>query len=178
MVELLGSENGVGEYLLVLLAYAALFALMSHAKSGVALNARHTFWVLYWGWAPTVFIGNYLLYRLGLMSFLPWVNNFLHTFVWIGLCLGFLFTASLRLAWWHQFLLFAIYSFITKRAEREFLGTWEQDHFFGIRGNTAYLVGWSLMDGLYPFISRAGVGVLSRAVPSLGTSLLAAQRGA
>lgn len=168
MNELLGSENGVREVALVLIAYAALFALMSQARSGVPLNARQSFWVLYWGWAPTIFVGNYLLYRLGLMSFLPWANNFLHTFVWIGLCLGFLFTGSRHLPAWHQFVLFAVYSFIAKCAERALLGTWELEHFFGIPGNAAYLVGWSLMDGLYPFISSAGLALLSRFAPGLG----------
>ncbi|HEX2310693.1 MAG TPA: hypothetical protein VHH91_08245, partial [Vicinamibacterales bacterium] len=32
-------------------------------------------------WAVSVFIANYLLYRAGAMSYLPWVNNFMHTFI-------------------------------------------------------------------------------------------------
>jgi hypothetical protein len=176
MTEILGRGNGARDYVEVVCVYAALYALMSQTRSGVALNARCTFWVLFWGWAPTVFVGNYLFYRLGLMSFLPWANDFLHTFVWIGLCLGFLYTASRHLPSWHQFLLFAIYSYITKRAEQELLGTWEHGHFFGIPGNEAYIIGWSLMDGLYPFISRAGLALLARLAPGLGADVLSGRR--
>jgi hypothetical protein len=63
---------------------------------------------------------------------------------------------------WEQFLLFAIFSFIVKAAERYFLGTWELPYFFFIDGNAAYIIGWSLMDGLYPFISMFGLKVISK----------------
>jgi hypothetical protein len=98
------------------------------------------------------------------MSFLPWVNNVLHTFVWIGLCLGFLYAGARKRPLWEQFLLFSIFSFIVKQAEHEVLGTSELDHFFLIRGNAAYITGWSLMDGLYPIISRLGLRLVARFV--------------
>ncbi len=54
---------------------------------------------------------------------------------------------SVRL--WQQLVLFAIYSLAVKFAENKVLGTWEFDHFFFIDGNLAYIIGWSLVDGLY-----------------------------
>ena len=163
----LGPGNGLLEYALVLLVYAALFLIMRHAQAHVELNFRRTYWILFWGWGIGTFVGNYALYRLGVMSFLPWLNNFLHTFVWIGLCLGFLYAGAYRRPAVEQFLLFAIFSFIVKVAERTILGTWDLDHFFFIRGNLAYLIGWSLMDGLYPALSRLALRVLRRFIPGV-----------
>ena len=163
----LGPGNGLPEYALVLLVYAALFLVMRHGHAHVELNFRRTYWALFWGWGIGTFVGNYVLYRLGVMSFLPWLNNFLHTFVWIGLCLGFLFAGTYRRPAVEQFLLFAIFSFIVKVAERTILGTWELDHFFFIRGNLAYIIGWSLMDGLYPTLSGLALRVLRRFIPGL-----------
>jgi hypothetical protein len=101
------------------------------------------------------------------MSFLPWLNNGLHTFVWIGLCLGFLYAWSHRKPMWLQFVLFAAFSLVVKIAERAILGTWEHDHFFGIRGNAAYIIGWSLLDGLYPVLSLYGLKLVRRVAPDL-----------
>src|SRR5262245_29049073 len=164
MLNLLGAGNSVWDYAIVLIVYVALFLLMRHANATVELNYRRTFWILFPGWAISVFVGNYVFYRIGIMSFLPWLNNFLHTFVWIGLCLSFLYAGSHRKVLLEQFALFAIFSFIVKWAEREILGTWEMDHFFFIRGNLAYVIGWSLMDGLYPVISRLGLKLVSKFV--------------
>lgn len=163
----LGPGNGLLEYALVLLVYAALFLIMRYAHARVELNFRRTYWVLFWGWGIGTLIGNYALYRLGVMSFLPWLNNFLHTFVWIGLCLGFLYAGARRRPAVEQFLLFAIFSFIVKVAERTILGTWDLDHFFFVRGNLAYLVGWSVMDGLYPALSGLALRVLRRFIPGV-----------
>jgi hypothetical protein len=67
-----------------------------------------------------------------------------------------------------QFLLFVIFSFIVKVAEHAILGTWEHDHFFWVfRGNPAYIVGWSLMDGFYPTVSRIALSALRRFIPGL-----------
>jgi hypothetical protein len=162
MDNLLGVGNGPLNYVLVLAVYAALFLVMRHAHQSVELNFRRTYWTLYFGWAVSVFFGNYLFYKIGIMSFLPWVDNFLHTFIWIGLCLGFLYAGSYFKAFWEQFALFAIFSFLVKWAEHQILGTWEFGHFFFIQGNIAYIVGWSLMDGLYPLLSAIGLKFISR----------------
>jgi hypothetical protein len=156
----LGPGNGFGEYALVLLVYGALFVVMRYAHDRVETDFRRTYWILFWGWGIGTFIANYLLFRFGAMSFLPWLNNFFHTFVWIGFCLGFLYAGAHRRPALEQFLLFAIFSFIVKAAERIILGTWEHDHFFFIQGNLAYLIGWSLMDGLYPTVSVVGLRAL------------------
>ena len=164
MTEILGAGNTVGDYALVLVVYAALFIIMRYAKERVELNFRKTFWILFAGWGVGVFFGNYLFYRLGVMSFLPWLNNFFHTFIWIGLCLSFLYAGAYRKPLLEQMALFAIFSFIVKWAERTILGTWELDHFFFIPGNVAYITGWSLMDGLYPIISAFGLRLVSKFV--------------
>ena len=169
MTEILGAGNTVGDYALVLAVYAALFIIMRYAKERVELNFRKTFWILFAGWGVGVFFGNYLFYRLGVMSFLPWLNNFFHTFIWIGLCLSFLYAGAYRKPLLEQMALFAIFSFIVKWAERTILGTWELDHFFFIPGNVAYITGWSLMDGLYPIISVFGLRLVSKFVRGLIT---------
>lgn len=158
----LGIGNTLIDYFLVLLAYGAMFMVMRYANPYVELNFRKTYWILYGGWGFGVLIGNYLCYLIGIMSFLPWLNNLLHTLVWIGACLSFLYAGCYRHPVWEQCMLFVIFSFIMKVAERMLLGTWELDHFFGIPGNITYIVGWSLMDGLYPFISVAGLRFVSR----------------
>lgn len=157
MKYILGTGNNITEYLLIIIVYAALFIIMRYANRRVELNFRKSFRILFWGWALGVFIGNYLFYLIGIMSFLPWLNNFFHTFIWIGLCLTFLYSGCYKKPLWEQFLLFTIFSFIVKAAERYFLGTWEHSYFFFINGNAAYIIGWSLMDGLYPFISMVGL---------------------
>src|SRR5215216_5446438 len=162
MREILGAGNTLWDYVLVIGVYAALFVVIRYASGTVELNFIRTYWVLFFGWAVSVFAGNYLFYRLGVMSFLPWLNNFIHTFVWIGLCLSFLYAGAHRKPMLEQIALFAIFSFIVKWAEHEILGTWEMDRFFFIRGNLAYITGWSLMDGLYPVISAFGLGVISK----------------
>jgi hypothetical protein len=118
----------------------------------------------------SVFIANYLLYRAGVMSFLPWVNNFMHTFIWIGLCLTFLYlgvreTESL----WAQCVVFATFSLIVKYAEQRLFGTWDMHHFFfhSLHGNGAYVMGWSLADGTYPILTLIGLRLVARRVPGL-----------
>ena len=169
MKEILGAGNGITDYLAVLAVYGALFIVMRYANETVELNFRKTFWILFVGWGVGVFIGNYLFYLLGIMSFLPWLNNFFHTFIWIGLCLGFLYAGAHRKPMWEQFALFAIFSFIVKWAEHTILGTWELDHFFFIEGNLAYIIGWSLMDGLYPILSALGLKLVSKFVSGVIT---------
>jgi hypothetical protein len=164
---ILGPGNGAGDYVLLLVTYGALFLVMRYANPRIELSFRKTFWTLFWGWGIGVFVANYLLYRAGVMSFLPWLNNFCHTVPWIGLCLGFMWAEAHKRPLWEQFALFAIFSFIVKWAEHTILGTWEHDNFFGIPGNIAYITGWSLADGLYPVVSVVGLKLASRFIPDL-----------
>ena len=155
--------------LALLALYAALLVVIWLLKPGVETAERKTFLVVGGLWAATVFVGNYLLYLAGLMSFLPWLANFLHTFLWIGGCLTLLYLGvreehSLVV----QFVVFATFSLVVKYAERLLFGTWELDHFFHVfRGNFAYVLGWSLADGLYPPITLYGLRLLGRWVPGL-----------
>jgi hypothetical protein len=167
MGALLGVGNTLLDYLLVLLVYGALFLVMRTLQRRIPREFVRSFFVLFVGWGVGTFVANYLLYRAGLMSFLPWLNNGLHTFVWIGLCLGFLYAWARHRPMWQQFALFAAFSLVVKIAERAFLGTWEHGHFFGVPGNTAYIIGWSLMDGLYPVISLYGLQLVRRVAPAL-----------
>lgn len=150
MNEILGSNNSILNYIVVLLIYAGLYLAMRQAAPRIDPAFHRSFWVLLTLWAGGVFIANYLLYLAGTMSFLPWLNNFMHSFIWIGLGLGFLFGISYKKPFWEQFVLFAVYSFAVKLTENLLLGTWEFNHFFFIEGNLAYIMGWSIFDGLYP----------------------------
>ncbi len=164
---LLGAGNGIGDYLLLLAFYGAMFLLMRYGRRRLDPGFRRSYVALFFGWGVGTFIANFLLYRAGVMSFLPWLNNFMHTFVWIGGCLGFLYAGAHRRPLTEQFALFAIFSFLVKHAEHALLGTWELEHFFGIPGNTAYILGWSLADGLYPVLSMIGLRLLSNVVSGL-----------
>lgn len=155
--------------LAVLAIYAALLQVARTHKKTLHREERKTFLVVGGLWAVSVFVANYGLYRLGVMSFLPWLNNFLHTFVWIGGCLTFLYLAIReRESMASQFLVFATFSLIVKVAEQRLFGTWELDHFFHLfDGNAAYVLGWSLADGLYPPITFYGLRLLGRRISGL-----------
>jgi hypothetical protein len=163
----LGRGNTLGDYAVLLLFYGALAIVMRYGHRRVEPAFRKTYGVLAVGWGVATFVANYALYRFGWMSFLPWLNNFMHTAIWIGLCLGFLYAGAYERPWLEQFLLFAIFSFIVKAAEQKLLGTWELDHFFALKGNAAYLLGWSVLDGLYPTISAFAIRILRRRIPGL-----------
>lgn len=149
--------------------YAALFVLMWMHKRGIEPKETRTFLVIGGAWAVGVFIANILLHRVGVMSPLPLVNNFLHTFVWIGFCLTWLYLGVREdHALAVQFIAFATFSLIVKYAEQRLFGTWDHAHFFHVfRGNFAYVLGWSLADGLYPFITLFGLRLVARRVPGL-----------
>jgi len=156
----------------VLLLYAALFVIIQSYKGGIEREESKTFFIIGSAWAVSVFIGNYLLYRAGFMSFLPWVNNFMHTFLWIGICLTYLYlgirdTQPMVV----QFIFFATFSLVVKYAEQLLFGTWDHGHFFHIfKGNFAYVLGWSLADGLYPIITQWGLKLASRWIPGVVTT--------
>ena len=155
---------------LALLAfYAALFVVIRTHKRRIEPQEKRTFVAIALLWAVSVFIANYLLFRAGLMSFLPWVNNFMHTFLWIGVCLGFLYLGVReREPMAVQFVVFATFSLIVKYAERLLFGTWDHGHFFHVfRGNFAYILGWSLADGTYPVLTLFGLRFAARYIPGL-----------
>ncbi len=155
----------------LLLFYAALFLVIRAYRHRFASREWKTLLTIAIIWAVSVFAANYLLYRAGLMSFLPWVNNFMHTFLWIGICLSFLYlNVREEHSLFMQFIIFATFSLIVKYAEQLLFGTWDHHHFFYVfQGNVAYVLGWSLADGLYPLLNYFGLRLLSRWIPGLIT---------
>jgi len=155
--------------LVLALFYGALVVVMSMHGKRIEREESKTFFLVGGVWAVSVFIANWLLYKAGVMSFLPWVNNFMHTFIWIGLCLTYLYLGireqkNLPV----QFVIFATFSLVVKYAEQLLFGTWELDHFFHvIQTNWAYVLGWSLADGLYPLITLYTLRFASRWVRGL-----------
>lgn len=167
MERLLGMGNSLLNYVWMLGFYLMMFVLMRQGQRTVELSFRRSFTVLALIYGPAVFVANWLLYRAGWMSFLPWVNNAMHTCLWIGLGLMFLYAGSRRRPALEQFALFAIYSFLVKEAEHAILGTWERDGFFNFGGQFAYRVGWSLLDGLLPFLTAIGLPFVGRFVSGI-----------
>lgn len=153
----------------VLALYVALFIVITTYKQRIDPAERKTAVVIGASWAVGTFVMNWLLYRASVMSHMPTINNFMHTFVWIGGCLTLLYLGVRRTQpMWKQFVVFATFSLVVKYAEQMLLGTWEHGHFFHIfQGNTAYVLGWSLADGLYPPITLYGLRFVSRFVDGL-----------
>lgn len=151
---------------LYLALYIVIRALKKHQTDP---GERKTFLVTGPLWASLVFVGNYGFYRMGIMSFIPWFLNFQHTFIWIFLCLTPLYlNTRTTQPFWVQVILFSVFSFIVKYAEQMLFGIWELNHFmFVFKGNFAYVLGWSLMDGLYPWITNTGLRIIGRFVPGL-----------
>jgi hypothetical protein len=154
METILGAGNGIVNYLLVLFIYFLFFLLIKYPKPVVELNYRGNFYFLAVVWFILMFTGNYFFHLLGLMSFLPWLNNFIHSAIWIGLCLTWLYYCSHKRPMLEQFIFFAFTSFIVKMAEHMLLGSWSMDGYFGINHPLAYLIAMSLVDGFYPIISK------------------------
>jgi hypothetical protein len=158
--------------LVILAFYAALLTVIRLVKPRIEPVERRTAVAIGLGWAVPVFAANYLLYQAGLMSYLPWVTNFMHTFLWIGICLTFLYLGVREdqpMA--VQILLFATFSIIVKYAEQLAFGTWDLDHFFHVfDGNFAYVLGWSLADGLYPVITLFALRLAATRIPRLAVT--------
>jgi hypothetical protein len=136
---------------------------------GISDTERKTFVFLALAWGIGVFIGNYICYRIGIMNFIPWLNNGLHTFIWIALVLTYLFIVTHRShSIYLQMFFFFIFSFIIKHAEQLLFSAWDHDHFFFVfKGKYAYILGWSIMDSLYPIISRIGLQLFGRFISGL-----------
>jgi hypothetical protein len=154
--------------LAVLLFYAALLVIIRLIKPRIEPAERRTFVVIALAWAVPVFLANYGLYKLDVMSFLPWVTNFMHTFLWIGICLSWLYLGVRgRHSMLTLFIVFATFSLIVKYIEQIVFGTWDLDNFFGINGNGAYVIGWSLADGTYPILTLYGLRLAGRWIAGL-----------
>jgi hypothetical protein len=153
----------------VLLVYAGLFVIIRLIKPRIVGEERQLALFIGGVWASSVFVANYLLYLAGLMSFMPWITNFMHTFLWIGICLTFLYLGVReREPMVVQFVVFATFSLVVKVVEQVVFGTWEHPHFFHVfQGNAAYVVGWSLADGLYPPLTYYGLQAAQRWIPAL-----------
>lgn len=150
--------------LAALLLYGTLLIVVRTYGWRASRDERHTAQTVGIAWALATFVLNYLLYLAGVMSFMPWVTNFLHTFVWIGGVLTVLYMGVRRTQpLWVQMVLFAVFSLVVKVGEQILFGTWDHPHFFQIfQGNTAYVLGWSLADGLYPPITLFGLRFLAK----------------
>lgn len=162
MNEILGANNSLLDYALVLLIYGLMFLLIRYPKPTLELNYRSNFFFLFGLWAFLMFTGNYLFYRLGVMAFLPWLNNAMHSIIWVGACLGWLYYCTHERPMWEQFILFAFTSFIIKMAEFSILGTWNMESYLGIQSPYAYIIVMSLVDGFYPIISRWVINALGK----------------
>jgi hypothetical protein len=153
MNSIFGDNNNFLDYVLVVLIYGLLFLFIRYPRPKLELNYKANYVFLVALWAFLMFTGNYLFYRLGVMSFLPWMNNLLHSFVWVGICLGWLYYCTHERPMWEQFIFFAFTSFIVKMAENMLLGTWNKESYLGIDSRYAYIIAMSLVDGFYPIIS-------------------------
>ena len=167
MEALLGPNNSWLDYLGVLGIYLLLFICIRAAWPRIELYWRTNYKVLFVFWFIAMFTGNYFFYLLGVMSFLPWLNNFLHTFLWIGFVLTWLYSGIHRNNIIEQFILFAGYSFIVKMAENMMLGSWEKDPFYFLSGKYAYLIVMSIVDGFYAIISPIVLKLSSKFVPGV-----------
>lgn len=167
MQQILGAGNPWYDYLLVLVVYLMMFELMRYGRPHVELSYRYTRCFIAVTLGPIVFLANWLLYLAGAMSFLPWANNVAHALVWVGIGLSFLYAGARDLPAWEQFALFAIFSFVVKVAEHLILGTWEHDNFFGIPGQITYMIGWSVLDGLLPFVIPLVLRQVKKALPTI-----------
>ena len=157
--------------LIILFLYIFVFIVAWYDKRKLDASERKTFWLLYFFWSPVIFIANYVGYLLGLFSFLPWwPNNFLHTFVWIGVCLTYLFLSLYKEHMVVQFMAFSLFSLVVRYAEFKIFGVWELDHFLHVfKGNDAYIIGWSFIDGLYSIVTFLVLKILSKWVKGLIT---------
>ena len=162
MNDILGAGNTLLDYALVLIIYGLFFLFIRYPKASVELNYRPTFLFLSIFWAVLMFGGNYLGFLTGMMAFLPWLDNFLHSFVWVGICLCWLYYCTNERPWWEQALFFAFISFLVKVAEKSILGTWSLESYLGIRNPYAYIIVMSLIDGMYPLVSGWVIKALAK----------------
>ncbi|MFQ5639193.1 MAG: hypothetical protein ACE5IR_14520 [bacterium] len=142
------------QIVIALCFYGLLLIVIRIHKKHIEDREKKVFLTLYLVWSISMFIANIIGYKIGIMSELPILNNFLHTFVWIGVCLSWLYLSARKEHIGVQFIAFAVFSLIVKYAEQKIFGTWEMGHFLNLfQGNDAYVMGWSFVDGFYPILS-------------------------
>lgn len=154
----------------ILVLYLILFlTIRGFRNGGITKAERKTYWLIGMLWAVGVFAGNFIFFKIGIMSFTPWLLNFLHTFIWIGLVLSYLYiTTRMNTPMWRQILYFIVFSFIVKYTEKIIFNGWDHDHFLWIfKGNFAYILGWSIMDGLYQIITKIALRIMGRRISGL-----------
>lgn len=152
----------------LLLLYGLIFLVAWYDRRTLDAAEKKTFRVFWLFWSVTIFVVNYLGYLIGVFSFLPWLNNFLHTFVWIGVVLTYLFLAVRREHIVVQFLAFAGFSLAVRYAEHKLFDVWNHDHFLYLfRGTEAYILGWSFIDGFYPIAAFLVLRLLAKGVSGL-----------
>ncbi|NIP57423.1 MAG: hypothetical protein GWM92_04390 [Gemmatimonadetes bacterium] len=152
----------------LLLLYASVFLVAWYDKRTLDRAERRTFGLLWGIWSVAVVLINYLGSLLGVITFIPWINNVLHAGVWVGIVLTYLFLALRRLPIAVQFIAVAFFSLMVRLGEFALFGLWDHPHFlWAFRGTEASLVGWSFVDGFIPLIDLALLAVLRRKVPGL-----------
>jgi hypothetical protein len=157
-----------GRIALLLLFYLALAVLMSLHGRRLTRDERKTFLLLCVAGASLALVSNYLLYRIGWMTFLPWINNALHSVLWIGLGFPYLYFGTRGRSIPVVFICFTVLSLIVKYAEQLLFGTWNGVSFLGIiPTNFGYILGWSLVDGCLPFVMTLGLRVVGKFVPGI-----------
>jgi hypothetical protein len=167
METILGANNTLVDYLVTLGIYLLIYLLVRYPQRGIELNFRSSFITLYIIWSLAMFSGNYFGYLGGVMSFLPWLNNFIHSFGWVGFVLAWLYMTTRKLPMLYRFFLSAMFSFIIKFSENMILGTWSFDPYFFFEGKYAYLIIMSIVDGFYPLISDWLLKFLSKKFSSI-----------
>jgi hypothetical protein len=170
MDKILGPGNTIPDYLLVLFIYGLVFLLIFYTKNKIELNERTSFLVLYIFWSLAMFIGNYIGFLCGVMAFLPWLDNLMHSFGWVGFGLAWLYFSSRGLPWYYRFFLSGMFSFLIKFAEHLILGTWTFDPYFFFTGAYAYIVIMAIVDGFYPLVSDLLLNWLHNKFPAVYTA--------
>ena len=160
--------SAVGNVLALLVLYGLIFLIAWYDKKKLDATEKKTFWLFYFFWSITIFIANYVGYLTGIFSFLPWLNNFLHTFLWIGVVLTYLFLAVRNEHIAVQFMAFALFSLVVRYSEYKLFGVWDHDHFlYTFRGIDAYILGWSFVDGFYPIAAFLVLSLFSKKIDGL-----------
>jgi len=157
-----------GRIALILALYAALAVVISISGRKLTREERKTFLLLAGSASAIAFVSNFLLFKIGAMTFLPWINNFLHSFFWIGLMFPWMYFATRGRSPVVVFITFATLSLVVKYIEQILFGTWDGPNFLHIiPGNFGYILGWSLVDGGLPFVMSFGLRLLSKFMPGL-----------
>ncbi len=153
----------------ILILYATVLFIAWWHKRKLDTAERKTFIVIYLMYAISIFFINYLGYVIGVFSYLPWFpNNFLHTFVWIGIVLTYLFMAIRKEHMVVQFMAFAAFSLVIRYAEYKIFGVWDgQGTLYESYGTDAYIALWSYVDGFYSIATFLLLRILKKWIPGL-----------